>query len=194
MSAVKSVELKDGNVLELHHDSDPSSPRDDDNLGIVAVFHNRYDFGDSVDFSADDFSGWDEMEEHIKKTYRPVAILPIYMYDHSGITIKTTPFSCGWDSGQVGFTWTTNKQIDQFGCGIQNHETWPMYVERLEDYLRAELDTLDTYVRGEIYGFQIKDEEGEIVDSCWGFYGDDIKENGVLDHVGEDNIVNLDDL
>jgi len=31
MSAVKSVELKDGNVLELHHDSDPSSPRDDDN-------------------------------------------------------------------------------------------------------------------------------------------------------------------
>ena len=30
-------------------------------------------------------------------------ILPLYLYDHSGITMNTTGFSCPWDSGQVGW-------------------------------------------------------------------------------------------
>ena len=31
-----------------------------------------------------------------------VAIVqPLYLYDHGGITMNTTGFSCSWDSGQV---------------------------------------------------------------------------------------------
>lgn len=32
-----------------------------------------------------------------------MVILPLYLYDHSGITMNTCGFSCPWDSGQVGW-------------------------------------------------------------------------------------------
>ena len=33
--------------------------------------------------------------------------LPVYLYDHSGLVLQTTPFSCPWDSGHVGIIYTT---------------------------------------------------------------------------------------
>jgi len=46
-------------------------------------------------------------EEDLAKCYNAAIkthiILPLYLYDHSGITMNTTGFSCGWDSGQVGY-------------------------------------------------------------------------------------------
>ena len=194
MEAVKSLDLKDGSVLEIHYDSNSESPREWDNLGIMAVFHSRYSFGDEVNFSTDDYASWEEMEAGIRKEHGALAVLPIYMYDHSGVTINTTGFSCGWDSGQIGFIYVTQQRMDELGVTIQNGETWPMFVERLEDGLRAEVETMDQYVSGEVYGFIVKDAEGEETDSCWGFYGDDYKNNGILDHVGEDEIKDLGDL
>lgn len=195
MSAVKSLDLKDGNVLEIHHDESADNPRTAwDNLTIMAVFHSRYDFGDNVDFSSDDFNGWDEMEKHIRSKYKPLAMKPLYMYDHSGITIATTPFGCQWDSGQIGFVYITQKKLDEMGVTINEDETWPDFVKRLESYIDGEVEVEDQYVRGEVYGFIIKDPDGEHVDSCWGFYGNNFKENGILDQVEQDNIVNLDDL
>jgi hypothetical protein len=42
----------------------------------------------------------------------------------------------------------------------------------------------DQYLRGEVYRFTVKDEDGNIIDSCGGYYGDegiaDI-ERGLLD-------------
>lgn len=38
-----------------------------------------------------------------------VVMLPLYLYDHGGITINTTGFHCPWDSGQVGWIHTTVK-------------------------------------------------------------------------------------
>lgn len=185
---IKTVDLKDGSVLEIHRDSDPGSPREWDNFGIMPIFHGRYDFGDRVDFTSDEFNGWDEMEEYIRKEYKPLALLPVYMYDHSGITINTTGFSCGWDSGQVGFIFTTQKKLDEMGTTIKNDESWPEFVERLESYLVSEVKTMDQYLTGDVYGFIVKDQDGEHVDSCWGFFGDDFKENGILDHIDQDNI------
>jgi len=194
MEVIKSLDLKDGSVLEICHDSNPESPREWDNLGVMAVFHNRYDFGDKVEFTSNDFGSWDEMEAGIKKRYKPIAILPIYMYDHSGITINTTGYSCQFDSGQIGFIFTTQKKLDEMGLTINNDESWPEFVQRMEKYLVGEVETMDQYVSGEVYGFVIKDQYGNQTDSCWGFYGDDPKVNGILDHVDQDNIKNLDDL
>ena len=43
-----------------------------------------------------------ELYDLVRATDKYV-ILPLYLYDHSGITISTGPFSCPWDSGQVGW-------------------------------------------------------------------------------------------
>ncbi len=41
--------------------------------------------------------------EIIKMIKTKNCILPVYLYDHSGITINTVPYSCRWDSGQIGW-------------------------------------------------------------------------------------------
>lgn len=40
-----------------------------------------------------------------------VAMLPLFLYDHSGITMSTGPFHCPWDSGQVGFIYMTYEKF-----------------------------------------------------------------------------------
>ena len=75
----------------------------------MIAFHRRYDLGDKHSIKHEDYDGWDEMETALEKKFDAV-ILPLYLYDHSGITMNTTGFSCGWDSGQVGFICISKKR------------------------------------------------------------------------------------
>jgi hypothetical protein len=94
-------------------------------------------------------------------------ILPLYLYDHSGITMNTTGFSCPWDSGQVGEIYCTYADIEK-EYGNRNAES----IAKAEHLLQAEVREYDHYIRGDCYGYIIKDESGEEADSCWGFIGD----------------------
>jgi len=100
-----------------------------------------------------------------------VAILPLFLYDHSVQSISTSSFigraqHAEWDSGQVGYICADRKAIlDNFGA--VNAETH----EKAENLLRAEVETYDLYLRGECYGFRLY-EDGEETDACWGFLGD----------------------
>ena len=45
-----------------------------------------------------------QVDERLMKVIsQKYLMLPLYLYDHSGITMNTTGFSCPWDSGQVGW-------------------------------------------------------------------------------------------
>jgi hypothetical protein len=168
------------NRLKVVHDSSAESPREWDNLGKMICFHNRYDLGDKHNYNADDYSGWEEMKQAIIKEENPAVILPLYMYDHSGISISTSPFSCRWDSGQIGFVLVSKKQaLEEFG-GVRVSSKKKV---KIESIIEAEVETYTKYVEGEVYGFQIVDEDDEVIDSCYGFYGTDFATNGMLDYI-----------
>lgn len=78
-------------------------------------------------------------------------------------------------------------------------ENW----KEVADYhMEHEVEVYDQHLRGEVYGFRliktvIKQETcphcGEVIreyeeeieeDSCWGFYGDCLEDNGILDNIG----------
>ena len=168
------------NRLKVVHDSSADSPRDWDNLGTMICFHNRYDLGDKHNYNADDYSGWEEMKQAIIKEENPAVILPLYMYDHSGISISTKPFSCRWDSGQIGFVLVSKKQaLEEYG-GVRVSSKTKV---KIESVIEAEVKTYTQYVEGEVYGFQIVDEDDDIVDSCYGFFGTDFATNGMLEYI-----------
>jgi len=48
-----------------------------------------------------------EHERVMKTLDKHYIMLPLYLYDHSGITMSTGKFSCPWDSGQVGWIYCT---------------------------------------------------------------------------------------
>lgn len=169
-------------TLQIFTDESPSSPREWDNLGKMICFHKRYSLGDKHDYKADDYNSWDEMEKTIVRKEKAAIILPLYMYDHSGITIRTTPFGDPWDSGRIGFIVISKEKIRK---EYSVKRISKQLLEKVKGYLEGEVKVYDQYVTGDVYGFKLL-ENGEETDSCWGFFGHDIKTNGILDHVGEE--------
>jgi hypothetical protein len=157
----ESKTLDNGYRVEVVQDTSPESSREWDNAGTVAlVDRSRYNFGDER-LSHD--------EIHAITNDPSVIVLPIYMYDHSGITINTTGFSCPWDSGQVGIIYISRTDaIKEWGNKICTQTV----AERARKCLKAEIETLDQYVTGSVYGYRVLDPDGEETDACWGFYGE----------------------
>lgn len=180
----KTYKLKSGKTLEIHTDEgSANNPRNWDNLGTMVCFHRRYNLGDKHDYDHNDYKGWSEMFKAIEKNEDALIILPLYLYDHSGITISTSPFDCQWDSGQVGFIFVSKEKVRK---EYNVKRISPKIAEKALSVLEGEVKTYDQYITGDVYGFKVINEEGDEEDSCWGFFGDDIKENGILDHVGEE--------
>ena len=96
-------------------------------------------------------------------------ILPLYLYDHSGLSISCShsyPYNDRWDAGQVGWIFAGHDKIKN-EYGAVNEET----LKQAKQLLISETETYDNYLRGECYGYVIE-KDGEEVDSCWGFLGD----------------------
>lgn len=176
-----SVEIAN-RTLTFYYDPDPRCPREWDNFGTIAAFHRNYSLGDIQelrdvideldqskwsDAKSDDFYYSDDLGKVVKEMEKQgFIILPVYMYDHSGITLSTSPFSCQWDSGLLGIIYVSRKKVEEvFG--------WKRITKdrrkEIEGYLENEIKTYDQYVTGEVFGFVIE-EDGNEVDSCWGFY------------------------
>jgi len=189
---VKEISLPENKTLEIQYaDTHGLDPRKDDNLTKMVCFHGSYDLGDEHDYNQDDHKSWEELKAAIEEKENPLVILPLYLYNHSGITINTTGFSCQWDSGQVGWVYITNKQIDLCGTTINDGETFSEYKERLKTYLLGEVNLYDQFITGDVYSFEIKNEDGDVEDSCTGFYGTDWKTNGISDYVPEEALDQL---
>ena len=205
------------NSLEIHYDEHPESPREWDNVGTMRCAHGRYSLGDEKgrgDMKEDmiELLGehcdiyLDDESEIVEEKFNEFFIyLPLYLYDHSGITMSTGPFSCPWDSGQVGFIYVSRERAEK-EYGVKNADfpierevmlhdlglrgpnrpvkkTFATLDELATYYLKGEVETYDQFLRGEVYGYVLLDYAGEELDSCWGFYGSDHRDSGILDHI-----------
>jgi hypothetical protein len=170
------IKLKNGNTLEIYRDEYAESPREWGNLSTFICFHKRYNLGDKHNIDHGDYSSWDEMEE--ENFSQDDIIVPLYMYDHSGISIATHPFMCRWDSGRIGMAVVTKQEIIE-SYGDDSLESRA----KAKRCIEAEVEIYDNYVQGEVYGYVLKDSEGEEIDSCFGFYGYDPTTNGIFDNL-----------
>lgn len=154
---VEREELPGGLVVLVEYDPDPTSPRDWCNLGrVTLVDRARYDFGD-------DRADADTVRAILRDP--SLVALPIYIYDHSGITINTTGFSCPWDSGLVGVI-SVDKARARAELGRKRLD-----LARVREYLKGEIESLDQYLTGTVYGYRVENSEGDGLASCWGFFG-----------------------
>ena len=173
-----------GYTIKIESVDYPPNPREDwDNLGHMVCWHRRYDLGDKHNFdSPEDF------QEYIKNN--KCVVLPLFLYDHSGITMSTRSFSCPWDSGQVGYIYLTYKEIRKEMARPKNkngqlnpdlktikHIT-KKDIERAKALLESEVKVYDSYLRGEVFGWVISNEIEDHIDSCWGYYG-----TGEIEHM-----------
>lgn len=169
---LREVMIEGLGSLRIYYEECAENPiKDWDFVGSVDLF-GRYEHLGS-DSRAKDYEGFkylreDEYLRKLKKIEREGGIvLPVYAYEHSGLAFRTYPFSCPWDSGQAGFVYITKEQITK-GLGYKPGQRGRKIAA--EEYLKAQVALLSAYANGEVYGFSLEDEQGEVVDSCWGFY------------------------
>lgn len=123
-------------------------------------------------------------EKEISETPRAprpdLIVLPVSAYVHSGATIWAGYSSqgppgtnCVWDSGQSGFVYCTHDDYRQWAQKPKDYILTPGDIEQARKILDQEVQEFDHYLCGEIYGFIVRDDCGEEVDSCWGFVGDE---------------------
>ena len=159
-------------MIEIEHDDDPKTPREWDELGTMVCFHRRYNIGDKHDYREADFSSWDELEEQLVKDGARV-IKSLFLYDHSVQSISTRSFNgraqhAEWDSGQVGFIAAFSKDIEAFlGWRLLNAKRR----QRVDEMLESEVEVYNQYLLGDVWGYTVKSPDGDVLDSCCGFYG-----------------------
>lgn len=148
---------KDGLTLTIETDECLESPREWDNFGTMACKHPRYRLGDKNHGLSDEPENWAQELDEMGAVY-----LPLWLYDHGGITMRTAPFG-RWDNTIVGYIFATPDKMKAEG----------VTPERALEILRKEVETYDQYLTGDVYAFLITVEDtGECLDSCNGFYGE----------------------
>jgi hypothetical protein len=153
-----------GVEVTIGYDDYPIDPRNNyDYLGSMICFHSRYTLGDKHNFSS-----VDELFEEISDRNAYPLVMPLFLYDHSGITISVGDFNHidpgGWDSGMVGVAYMTADTIKET-WGTVSEET----LELAKTALVFEVDEYDSYLTGQVYYYSA--EAGDISDSCHGYIG-----------------------
>ncbi len=204
---MSKIALANGGSFEIIQDSDPQSPRDPDcNFGTMQCFHRNYILGDPNNYKKDDFDGWQAFKTQLEADNEIVVILPLFLFDHSGITMRTSSEqfracdSVGYDWGQVGWTFATKQNlIDNYAVDaetlalIEAGNIPAEMLQKVKELLVGEVATYTMYLEGDIWGYEVRESpcgecggEGEVVQACWGFYGDDPTENGMLEHLSDE--------
>ena len=151
------------------------NPREYDNFGKIVCAHPRYHLGDIKNITDasgvisemaeavyednpkayellcedwDEQGGTDQetVDEFLERLDKYLIILPVYIYDHGGISLNTTGFSCRWDSGQTGFIFVSKQEA-------KRELGWKRLTkkrrEKVEEMLHNEVEEYSWYVSGE---------------------------------------------
>ena len=179
--SIEVNETKDGYELKyLTYDPEPDDPRNWDNLGKMVCFHQRYTLGDKTDYNLNNYDSWEELAEAIKEEENPAIMLPLYLYDHSGLRMKVGSFQgllpqghAEFDSGQIGFIYVTKEDLKKEG----------LTTKKAKNILQGEVSTYDQYLIGDVYSIvkETYDKEKNQIDhdSVGSYFGYEYAENAL---------------
>lgn len=198
-----AITTTDGRKLRLviEQDQFPEDPRSWDNLGTMLCCHREYQLGDcnsnrdtelqlaeicrkygKSDEEIDEMTFAEEVQFILDQD--DVCGLPLYITDHSGISMQTYRFDA-WDSSFVGLIFV-KKDFYLAQICLKDEEDWKAKAKKM---LEGEIKTYNDFLEGNVYQWTLYepvvvirqsmdgkelsrtiDEEGEVVNSMVGFY------------------------
>lgn len=208
-----AITTTDGRKLRLviEQEQSPEDPRSWDNLGTMLCHNRFYQLGDcntnresrkqlreicrkygKSDEEIDKMALAEEVQFILDQD--DVCGLPLYITDHSGISMQTYRFDA-WDSSFVGLIFVEKDFYLAQTC-LKDEEGWK---EKAKETLKSEVKIYSDFLEGNVYQWTLYeptiiirqsmdgkelsrkiDEEGETVDSMGGFYAPtfgDVEEN-----------------
>ena len=173
-------------------DPEPYDPRQENDGYVTRMIcgHPRYKLGDDYNFfdTEDMLHSFCEELNLIRYNEEPsvkemfsllkdhAVILPLWLYDHSGITMsygEHNPYNSRWDSGQVGWIVVMKKDLDAAGFMFADGEDWKQKATELID---ADVKEYDMFLTGDVYRYRVLEEhdgEWEEIESIGGIFGEE---------------------
>lgn len=167
MDALETYEHA-GCTIEIHYDDQPTSPREWTQLGTILTWGRERGWGDEARTyePMDTHYSWPRWAAEERRSRGATVILPVWNHGN-GVRVGTQAdwFTGIWGRDSFwpsGCIFDTAKGRDD--CGTP--------AELIEAGLGAEIDEMNVYFAGEVYGYTVK-RGAEQVGSCWGFFGDE---------------------
>ena len=151
-----------GYEIKIEQDEYPFNPREDSNLWLLVTAHRNYSWDEELSQDCDNIE--DAFEEHLKEnglTFDKVFYHRVWLYEHSWVTISTSPFWDRWDSWIWWYIYISIEDAEQNFTSINKDA---LEREALT-YLDNEIKSLDKYYTWEIYWYDID----ILDDNCWWF-------------------------
>ena len=179
--------------LKIYPDTCPENPREfSEYTSKIAYKHRNYTLGDEVIGEPiewlEDKLGLQRKGEYTNERlaqletqfFKKFIALPVYIYDHSGVSMSTTPFSCQWDSSKVGYIYVAKGDVKK---DWNVNRISPKLKQQILEQFKAEIKEFSSYISGDVYAFDVISENESDIDSCGGFFGDNFEENGLIDYL-----------
>ena len=126
-----------------------------DRIAHMVCGHRRYRLGDEQAENLDRYESWQDWLDTEVLEYNGgaenVFYLPLYLYDHSGLTMNTTGFNCRWDSGQVGWIYVLKTDIEHLFYFENKDELKTRAIEIME----KEVEIYNMYLTGQVYYYEL---------------------------------------
>ena len=155
MQAIKRLQVGMYQI-EIWQDPNPPHPRKWDNFGTLALWrHAGHNFGEVT-------CDTDGLRDLIDSP--DVIALPVYTDE---VGVSTRPYADWWSSGFIGVIYiNVNDALRQaVATEMTDHLR-----RNILDLLDSEIQTLDDYLRGEVYGYRVFDPVGAEIASQWGYF------------------------
>jgi len=160
--------------IEIYYDTYPSDPRDYSKLWTMLCNHRIYDLWDEKlpeywESFWDNFMMYIDVQYNItnkdpedmtEKDYEKIdkfisneiIYYPLYLYDHSGISMSIWDYKDKIDSWQVGYIYCSKDDIRSWNNikTVRKH-----HVDDAKRLLEKEVETYDKYLIWEIYEYRI---------------------------------------
>jgi hypothetical protein len=172
---------KDKWELKISYDEIADSPRSWDNLGTICVSRAcRYVSNEATALADSDVLEWCDAEIDKKALEdRGYIVLPLSVYDHSGVSFYIGGKRDRWDSGQIGWYIASKDDIRK---AYNVKRITNRILEKAKHLMESEIQTFNAYVNGQVYEFTLY-HNGDEVDSCGGFYDDDNEYKGFIKYM-----------
>jgi hypothetical protein len=142
--------IQEGPIV-VSYDESPDNPRDLFVRTILHLDHSRYDLAQETGLGSprDYDEGTAGFEAALREDYPEFRLVPVYGYEHGGLSLSLTPFSDPWDSGQAGIILIHKDDADAAA--------------------QAELEEYTAYLNGHLYRWTLDDDENDLYEGAGGY-------------------------
>ncbi|MFI8677514.1 hypothetical protein [Bacillus thuringiensis] len=159
-----------GEKVAICGDAEAVNPREKrGTLGRIVCFDKKHRLGDEHAYET-------ELDFKNEINDKNAVILPIYL--HEGRTLEISVVQYSELARHIGYIYVNREMIR---TRYQVNRVSKVLKQEIVQELMKEVKQYDYYLKGQVYGYQVFNPSGEIIESRFGFYGPNPIANGLTD-------------